>query len=389
MANKILFCSLISSIGIWTLHLSLISQISKGVFGLVITVGIYAFIRQLSSIAGSVFFGNLADNFNPYKLFFSSELLQFLLSTLLLVVFYFGENINQWFLSVWCAIRFLISGAAFVISFKVVSLQRNEHEKSSVLHLLSTQGAGVFASLFILLTEYLGFPNLMTAIIFDSVSSLLLLHVIKPTLKNDYKTKNSSVNINLLLSNSFFAIFKGKRKSNSYIQILYLLNATGVIFITSRLSSILDYYTVNFYVGVVHFTYGVLLWLFGVIVSRLNSTKLSIYISTFFFMSYALIAYFSFVYNIPALEVSSFVLFIIALTLGLHSTNRYVLSQFEVSQSASVRSSMVFYLGIIFAVGEIINEQMYYIYNNLSLVYVSKIIISLILLFVLKFSTND
>jgi hypothetical protein len=142
--NKQLFMFLlISSIGSWLFWLALGPFISTNFNGSS-DLGVMGLIRQLSLFVGVIFGTTILDTKNDLKQAIITELLTVVIGIVILISF--SSVINIHLLFALAGIRFFLSGCSFMFTFSSFSKALSSKGNSIIIHLLSTQGAVVFAS---------------------------------------------------------------------------------------------------------------------------------------------------------------------------------------------------------------------------------------------------
>lgn len=344
---------LISSIGTWVLWLSVAPNFSNVLKGYE-SMGNMGFLRQIALILGTIYGGYISDAYDSKKILFYSEILNILLALFLIFLVLTNAIVmHPNALYSWIGLRFFLSGIVFTSGYKIIGSLLNEWGNSSILHLMVTQGAILFGSLLIIFTSLTSLNTVYMSIIFDLFSSLLLvfsmLFMMKELkIENKHDHATTTINDRFLFSLTYF--WEPRIFPWNLIQLVFLIIFSGFSVQSYFYIKKLELINTEVAFSVITFFYGLTFWLTGIFVTKIKNDKRLLFICYATFFINPLI-------KLLDLRQSFFIfceliVYIITLCSILHITNKKIMSLAESSKSGRTRSSQVFYLSAIFALGE-------------------------------------
>jgi hypothetical protein len=346
------FFYLLNSIGSFVMWLVLGPYVSMQTQGMA-SMGHLGMVRQLAFIAGAVLGGSLADHGRPLRKQLVVEIIQFLSAIFLIFLIREESADNEWVFLSWSAIRFGFSGLSFVLGFKVLSQITNSLGNTSIVHLLLTQGATLFAPIIAFGLPFISSQPLSVALSFDALSTLGYIIVLLKALGSSYDvqcTSESPQTIFQRLRVSITAFWRPEFRPWNYLQLLMLLGLSGYAVISLQTAEHQSLLPVNSAYALCSLTYGFALWITSIWIKRAESLKMPIALGS---LSLAISGA---IYIGKAPEqfalASSYVFYVFGFWLLLHGTNKGLLSCANPLVAGEVRASMVFYLSVIFGLGE-------------------------------------
>lgn len=338
--------STINSTGSWVLWLMFGPYATSHyeLYGL----GVLAALRQLGFLVGSFFFADVADRSKNLK---KSTLLvivtQLIVGMALLFYSYFVLKPSIAFFILWITLRFFLSSIEFLFVFKLMGQYPVGWGKSSILHLLTTQGATVFGSIIVLGLSTIRVASMSVAILFDlltSVVMLLCIIFIKPEVST-IASRGVSLKTRLVTNVNIF--WQKKFYPWNIIQVLLLLSCSGLVVNMMAVSqnSLISEKT---YSGL-QLGYGIAFWVTGFLSLQKFTSRHTIPTSIVLCIIFSLMDnYLSDVFG-KYVVIS---LHIISMGLIVHSTNKAISDLSDDENSSKIRSASIVYLSLLFSFGE-------------------------------------
>lgn len=349
---------LISSIGSWLFWLALGPFVS-GNFNGSSDLGTIGLIRQLSIFIGVMIGTATLDSENDLKQAIFVELLTVFVGAF--VIISLSWNIGKYALFGYASVRFLLSGSSFIYTFSTFTKSLENKGNGIIAHLLSTQGAVVFASFIGVLILGNSKESLFLAISIDIVSSVLLIILMINFLRkggDKLKLPNIGKFIGKISSNihkSVTAIWLPSLFPWNLYYVLSMFLISGLAVLSDKFGSklTLGLNLQGFSTAIL--LYGISLWLTGFM--YIKKTK---YTNADFFVG-ALLGLFAGLLNINGFYEVGFLLYLVCFGLLLNGLNKKIISSCSQEESGYVRGSLGFYLTTIFAFME-------YMYGNFILI---------------------
>lgn len=350
------------------------------------SLGLVGMFRQISFIFGSIISGTFADIGRPLEKQFKCELLILINSILLFSLMNLKSEYTPMIIPYWVIFRFFMAGISFVLGFKIISSQGKGQGNSSIVHLLTTQGATLFAPTiatgFSLTHDY----SFHLAILLDMITSFAFVGFL-------YSKKDSKIDIqlesgekkNILkeLYQTATKIWEAKYRTMMGYQIIALISFSCYVVFVMDLSLKQTHFDSSTAYPLFSVVYGLALWIIGTIVRKFdfNNQYLIIGPILLLFSAYNLDWFYLNIYSM----VSMFLIYVTAFWLILHSSNKAILDLAPENETGKVRASMVFYLATIFGLGEGLAGQMFQMGYGFDYVYSIRFFGAIGLLIVITF----
>ena len=354
--NKQLFLFLlISSIGSWLFWLALGPYISTNFNGSS-DLGLMGLIRQLSLFIGVILGTTILDAKHDLKQAILTEFLTVIIGLFILLSIL--NSLNLYIIFVLSGARFFLSGCSFMFTFSSFSRALSSKGNSIIVHLLSTQGAVVFASIIGLLFFEDDKNTVILAICLDIISSLALVIYMNKTLNSSSEriVIPGLSSINAKIKDNWHRSATSIWKKELYPwNILYLFSMFGISGLAVISDEVGDGFSNSLNIqgfSVAILFYGVSLWLTGYIF-----IKKELYSKKDFFAS-LMILLFAATFNIQGHENIAFVLYVLAFGFILNGLNKKIITMVDVGEVGHLRGSLGFYLTTIFALMEYIYGSM-------------------------------
>lgn len=342
---------LLSSIGTSCMWLSL-GPFSQTIGGLG-EAGTLGMIRQLMFLAGALISGPWADRGRPLRKCLYLEIAQVFVGLSLFLAFQMDFEVDAMQLEVWSALRFFLGGGAFVTGFKIFGKAGSSLGNSSITHLLTTQGSVLFGALLSIFAPTWSSHAFNFALQVDILTSLLLVIVLIRLLNGSYDeaVEPSKGNTSSSVLTAMTGFWNFEFRTWSIFQLVFLVGASGFVVTALYVSSrqhLLSYQTAY---STFSALYGLGLWVMGVIhLKGKNPFFLGTVSIMGFILSGILLSFEGFVGQYGL--IFGMLLYAFAMASLLHLTNKQILERALPSQSATIRSGMLFYLSCAFGLGE-------------------------------------
>lgn len=316
------------------------------------TLGHLGMVRQLSFIAGAILGGSLADRGRPVRKQLIVECVQLVTTVALLWILEADAREQEGTYLAWSTLRFGMSGMSFVLGFRILAQSTRQLGNASILHLLVTQGANLLAPLIALTLPLISHRPLHLALSIDGLTTaayaLVLLRARGGSLDLMLEGQHSSLGQRIGVAVSSF--WDAKLRPWNFLQLLLLVAMSGYAVISLETARRQTHVSVELGYALCSFTYGVALWTTSIWLTHIKSFRRPILLGTCLLALAG--AAFLFESTPPLLLVGAYLSYVFGFWITLHSSNKAILSIVPIEKAGVVRSSMVFYLSVIFGIGE-------------------------------------
>ncbi|MFH8409297.1 hypothetical protein ACH4FX_31600 [Streptomyces sp. NPDC018019] len=342
---------LLSSLGSTVLWLLLVPSFSAQTHsdGL---VGLLGMERQVLGVVGALLVGVWADRGRIGRKFALLQGAQLVLALAFLAMTWLGSA-GPDFVLVWTALRFTFVGASSVLAYRLLADASGSSAQGAVLQMVtSPQGAMVFAAVICAAVPAWTAHTLVMALLFDIVTAVLVIGLLlaRPEEgEGEFGFEWRKV------------IGRGVEAVRSYwlpelwpwnlIQIGFLVSLSGMMVYASVIAEAQDLMPTGMAFSGAWFFYGLAFWLTAPLLrDRERAARWALVFAgvlTVSGVAGALAGRGSFAVHMVLYVVLTFVN-----AYWIHFTNARVLEPAPAARIGQIRASMIFYLGLVFGVGE-------------------------------------
>ncbi|MCS0635756.1 hypothetical protein NX801_08780 [Streptomyces sp. LP05-1] len=318
-------------------------------------VGLLGMERQVLGVVGALLVGVWADRGLIHRKFALLQGMQLVLAAAFLLSDWLGVA-GPGFILVWTALRFALVGAGSVLAYRLLAAASGSSSQGAVLQMVtSPQGAMVFAAVICAVVPAWTAHTLAVALAFDIAASLLVLWLLSSRLE---RPEPGSDDMSFGWRN---VIGRGAEAVRSYwlpqlrpwnlLQIGFLISLSGMLVYASVLAEGQHLVPVPIAFSSAWFFYGLAFWLTapllrkpgwdhrwalvfagvltacGVVSAVAGSTAFGVHMALYVVLTF----------------VNAY---------WIHYTNARILEPAPAERLGQIRASMIFYLGVVFGLGE-------------------------------------
>ncbi|WP_370418105.1 hypothetical protein AB8O64_05310 [Streptomyces sp. QH1-20] len=342
---------LLSSLGSTVLWLLLVPSFSAQTQsdGL---VGLLGMERQVLGVVGALLVGVWADRGLIGRKFALLQGAQLVLAVLFLVMTWWGTAGPE-FVLVWTALRFALVGASSVLAYRLLADVSGSNARGAVLQMVtSPQGAMVFAAVICAAVPAWTSHTLVVALLFDIVTAVLVIALLMA------RQEEGEGEFGFEWRN---VLGRGVDAVRSYwlpelwpwnlIQIVFLVSLSGMMVYASVIAEAQDLVPTGMAFSGAWFFYGLAFWVTAPLLrdhERAGRWALVFAgVLTACGVAGVLAGHGAFPVHMALYVVLTFVN-----AYWIHFTNARVLEPAPAARIGQIRASMIFYLGLVFGVGE-------------------------------------
>ncbi|MEV5238005.1 hypothetical protein AB0K89_02560 [Streptomyces cinnamoneus] len=342
---------LLSSLGSTVLWLLLVPSFSAQTQsdGL---VGLLGMERQVLGVVGALLVGVWADRGRIGRKFALLQGAQLALAVVFLLMTWLGTA-GPDFVLVWTALRFALVGASSVLAYRLLADASGSSAQGAVLQMVtSPQGAMVFAAVICAAVPAWTSHTLVVALLFDIVTAIVVIALLMA------RPEEGEGEFGFEWRN---VLGRGADAVRSYwlpelwpwnlIQIAFLVSLSGMMVYASVIAEAQNLVPTGAAFSGAWFFYGLAFWLTAPLLrNRERATRWALVFAgvlTASGVAGALAGHGSFPVHMALYVVLTFVN-----AYWIHFTNARILEPAPAARLGQIRASMIFYLGLVFGVGE-------------------------------------
>ncbi len=319
-------------------------------------VGLLGMERQVLGVVGALLVGVWADRGLIHRKFALLQGLQLVLAVVFLLTTWLGTA-GPDFVLVWTAVRFALVGASSVLAYRLLADASGSSSQGAVLQMVtSPQGAMVFAAVICAAVPAWTSRTLVVALVFDLAASVLVLSLLARRLERREATDTGGFDLgwgNVLA--------RGTDAVKSYwlpqlwpwnlLQIGFLVSLSGMMVYASVLAEAQDLVPTGIAFSGAWFFYGLAFWVTAPLLRRPALAQRWALAFAAVLTGCGVVSAVS-GRSAFAVHMALYVVLTFVNAYWIHFTNARILEPAPVDRLGQVRASMIFYLGVVFGLGE-------------------------------------
>ncbi|MEU9163643.1 hypothetical protein AB0D29_25675 [Streptomyces sp. NPDC048424] len=319
-------------------------------------VGLLGMERQVLGVVGALLVGVWADRGLIHRKFALLQGLQLVLAVVFLLTTWLGTA-GPDFVLVWTAVRFALVGASSVLAYRLLADASGSSSQGAVLQMVtSPQGAMVFAAVICAAVPAWTSRTLVVALVFDLAASVLVLSLLARRLERRGATDTGGFDLgwgNVLA--------RGADAVKSYwlpqlwpwnlLQIGFLVSLSGMMVYASVLAEAQDLVPTGIAFSGAWFFYGLAFWVTAPLLRRPALAQRWALVFAAVLTGCGVVSAVS-GRSAFAVHMALYVVLTFVNAYWIHFTNARILEPAPVDRLGQVRASMIFYLGVVFGLGE-------------------------------------
>ncbi|MDG4858135.1 hypothetical protein P8605_08210 [Streptomyces sp. T-3] len=319
-------------------------------------VGLLGLERQVLIVLGGLLVGLWADEGRPVRKFALLEGIQLVLALLLLTVIGLGGAAHPTFLLVWTGVRFALVGASTVVAYRMLADVSGSNARGAVFHMVtSPQGAMVFASVICVLIPLWISQSFVAALIVDAVAAAVLTALLWRADLGPARERGALAfrrrHIEGRVASAVKSYWIPQLWPWNLVQLCFLASLSGMMVYGYFIAADQRLVSTETGFAATWFFYGLAFWVTAPLVkSDVRARRWALVFAL------VLVACGIAGALIGREQAAVHALLYVALTLvnafWLHFTNTRILDAAPVEVVSQVRASMLFYLGVVFGLGE-------------------------------------
>ncbi|MEV6237841.1 hypothetical protein [Lentzea sp. NPDC051838] len=305
-------------------------------------VGLLGMERQVLGVLGALIVGVWADHGRVAHKFALLQGLQLVLAAVFLTV----PDAGPEFVLVWTALRFALVGASSVLAFRLLADVSGSSSRGAVLQMVtSPQGAMVFASVICVAIPAWTTNSLTAALVFDLVSgaAVIWLLVRRPD-PGDLGFEWRKVPVRMAAAVRGFWL--PELWPWNLVQLGFLATLSGMMVYASVIAERQDVVPAAVVFPAAWFFYGLTFWVTAPLLKRNPRWWALVFAGVL--VACGILGTFA---NLTV-HMGLYVVLTFVNAYWIHYTNAQVLDRAPVEHLGQIRASMIFYLGLVFGVGE-------------------------------------
>ncbi|MEU9087022.1 hypothetical protein [Streptomyces sp. NPDC048357] len=319
-------------------------------------VGLLGMERQVLGVVGALLVGVWADRGLIHRKFALLQGLQLVLAVVFLLTTWLGTA-GPDFVLVWTAVRFALVGASSVLAYRLLADASGSSSQGAVLQMVtSPQGAMVFAAVICAAVPAWTSQTLVVALVFDLAASVLVLSLLARRLERREATDTGGFDLgwgNVLA--------RGADAVKSYwlpqlwpwnlLQIGFLVSLSGMMVYASVLAEAQELVPTGIAFSGAWFFYGLAFWVTAPLLRRPALAQRWALVFAAVLTGCGVVSAVS-GRSAFAVHMALYVVLTFVNAYWIHFTNARILEPAPVDRLGQVRASMIFYLGVVFGLGE-------------------------------------
>ncbi|MGW8983521.1 hypothetical protein ACWGQ9_12770 [Streptomyces parvus] len=347
---------LLSSLGSTVLWLLLVPSFAAQT-GSDALVGLLGMERQVLGVVGAVLVGYWADRGLIHRKFALLQWLQLGLAALFLTLDLMGSA-GPDFVLWWTAVRFALVGAGSVLAYRLLADASGSSTQGAVLQMVtSPQGAMVFAAVICASVPVWTTQSLTVALVFDLVASALVLVLLTPRLESlDPATRAGRYDLgwsNVLgrLADAVRNYWLPQLWPWNLLQIGFLVSLAGMMVYASVLAEGQDLVPTGIAFSGAWFFYGLAFWVTAPLLRRPAAAQRWAFVFAAALTACGVVGALA-GRTAFGVHMTLYVVLTFVNAYWIHFTNARILEPVPGHRLGQVRASMIFYLGVVFGIGE-------------------------------------
>ncbi|WP_327417177.1 hypothetical protein [Streptomyces sp. NBC_01233] len=325
-------------------------------------VGLLGMERQVLGVVGALLVGVWADRGLIHRKFALLQGLQLVLAVVFLLTTWLGTA-GPDFVLVWTAVRFALVGASSVLAYRLLADVSGSSSQGAVLQMVtSPQGAMVFAAVICAAVPAWTARTLVVALVFDLAASVLVLSLLAPRLERPGAPGEPGApgtgGFDLGWGN---VLARGADAVKSYwlprlwpwnlLQIGFLVSLSGMMVYASVLAEAQDLVPTGIAFSGAWFFYGLAFWVTAPLLRRPALAQRWALVFAAVLTGCGVVSAVS-GRSAFAVHMALYVVLTFVNAYWIHFTNARILEPAPADRLGQVRASMIFYLGVVFGLGE-------------------------------------
>lgn len=307
-------------------------------------VGLLGMERQVLGVLGALVVGVWADHGRVGHKFALLQGLQLVLAAAFLLV----PDAGPEFVLVWTALRFALVGASSVLAYRLLADVSGSSSQGAVLQMVtSPQGAMVFAAVICVAIPAWTSHTLVAALLFDVVSSVAVIWMLlrRPSADSGSLAFEWRM-VPVRMGAAVRGFWMRELWPWNLLQIGFLVTLSGMMVYAAVIASGQQLVPTGIAFPAAWFFYGLTFWVTAPLLRRARSWAL-VFAGVLVVCGVvgALVSAFT-------VHMGLYVVLTFVNAYWIHYTNAQVLERAPVERLGQIRASMIFYLGLVFGVGE-------------------------------------
>ncbi|MDX3133275.1 hypothetical protein PV367_26645 [Streptomyces europaeiscabiei] len=320
-------------------------------------VGLLGMERQVLGVVGALLVGVWADRGLIHRKFPLLQGLQLVLAAVFLVMTWLGIA-GPDFVLVWTALRFALVGASSVLAYRLLADASGSSSQGAVLQMVtSPQGAMVFAAVICAAVPVWTSSTLTVALAFDLVASVAVLSLLARRLEGTGEPGGAG-GFNL---GRRHVLARGADAVRTYwlprlwpwnlLQIGFLVSLSGMMVYASVLAEAQDLVPTGIAFSGAWFFYGLAFWVTAPLLREPERAQRWAMVFAAVLTGCGVVSAVS-DRSAFAVHLTLYVVLTFVNAYWIHFSNARILELAPADRLGQVRASMIFYLGVVFGLGE-------------------------------------
>lgn len=316
-------------------------------------VGLLGMERQVLGVVGALVVGVWADRGRVGHKFALLQGLQLMLALAFLVALWTTTTVSPGFVLVWTALRFALVGASSVLAYRLLADRSGSSSQGAVLQMVtSPQGAMVFAAVICVAIPAWTSHSLVAALLFDVVTAVLVIValVAQPS-TGDGGFGFEWRNVFTRMAAAIRSYWIPELWPWNLIQIGFLASLSGMMVYASVIAQRQQLIPAGIAFPAAWFFYGLAFWVTAPLLRDPGRARRWAQVFAALLIGCGLVGAIAGT-SWFAVHMAIYVTLTFVNAYWIHFTNGRVLERAPVASLGQIRASMIFYLGLVFGLGE-------------------------------------
>jgi hypothetical protein len=315
-------------------------------------VGLLGMERQVLGVVGALLVGVWADRGLVHRKFALLQGLQLVMAAVFLLSAWL-DAAGPGFILVWTALRFALVGASSVLAYRMLADVSGSNSQGAVLQMVtSPQGAMVFAAVICAAVPAWTADTLVVALVFDIVASVVVVSLLASRAEPDGGTFGfDRRNVLGRVADAVKSYWLPELWPWNLVQIGFLASLSGMMVYASVLAEKQDLVPTGMAFSGAWFFYGLAFWVTAPLLRDPARARRWALVFAGVLTACGTVSAVA-GRTAFAVHMALYVVLTFVNAYWIHFTNARILDPAPADRIGQVRASMIFYLGVVFGLGE-------------------------------------